>query len=470
MCTTLAGRSGTAALKFIQTTRSLITALDNYSKHQVESRVSGLVEEADTWSRLGDMSWLFSKVRPRPSATTPRIYQENRHIIRRVAQYRTVARRLYRLARRCKPLRTAVIMPVRLGPEAFTQPDTTGYAPSLADTLERLTSMRSPARLAAICKYVKRKNTNPMDGFVSTIHGTLETSSKVHAEVQILTHLRSVPAGQAFMPRFVQSNKKACFLCNQLLILNGFPAIPKSHGRLYTGWRIPMLPVMEPLQRQLNASLEQKSRQSIDLLLLKKQKIDLEYPYESSALSISDVAASEVLEVVPIIADAVGPLQESKESMITEVVELEELTSPQESSDESDEEASSVISEEDTTEPAEDLSSVIVTNDPGQHNPTQLHPTDPVWTIRHGQSPLSHDFDGSKLMMEYSVGADDSELKTLRYQTRRLKDAEIEALKATDSKIIAVTAMKEGSEVTLQGNSPFHIDFGNAIAELVLYN
>lgn len=234
-----------------------------------------------------------------------------------------------------------------------------------------------------------------------------------------------------------------------------------------------MIPVMGPLQRQLNASLEQKSRQSIELLLLKKQKIDLEYPYESSALSISDVTVSEVIEVVSNIPDAIDPLQQSKESMITQVVELEELNSPQESSeesDESDEEASSTISEEDAAEPAEGLSSAILLNDPEQHNPTQLHPVQPVWTISHGQSPLVHTFDGSKMMMEYSVSTDDLELKTLRYQTRKLEDAEISALKATDSKIIAITAMEEGSEITLQGNSPFHIDFGNAIAELVLYN
>jgi hypothetical protein len=272
------------------------------------------------------------------------------------------------------------------------------------------------------------------------------------------------------MPRFVQSNKKACFLCNQLLILNGLPAIPKSHGRLYTGWRIPMLSVMEPLQRQLNASLEQKSRQSIDLLLLKKQKIDLEYPYESSALSISDAAASEVMEVVPNIPAAIGLLQESKESMIPNVMELEELTSPHESSDESDEEAFSAISDEDAAEILEDSSSIVTTDMADSREASPLHLTQLSWTIKQEQPPLVHTFNGSKLLVEYSTGTDTPEPKTLRYQTRRLEDAEIEALKATDSKIIAVTAMEEGSEITLQGNSPFHIDFGNAIAELVLYN
>ncbi|KAH6691574.1 hypothetical protein F5X68DRAFT_229424 [Plectosphaerella plurivora] len=313
------------------------------------------------------------------------------------------------------------------------------------------------------------------------------------------------------MTRFVQSNKKACFLCNLLLTLNGFPVIPKSHGKLYPGWRIPMLAVMEPLQLQLNTLLAQVYQESIALLVLKQKKVDLPYPYESSALSMSDVAASEVTQIVSDNSIAISPPGESKQSLFAQILTdrensseeseepvssplfetdaagiedaspqapptdntgRQEPTSPHESTEESEKEMSAPVSETaaaDMGDIEEASSRKPAPDDPDQQEPTRLR-TEPLWTTTPGQAPLVHTIGDSTLMVEYSIGPEIPRPKTLQYQIKTLSSADTQQLRDTSAHVVAVKDLEEGSEDTLCGTLSVYLDFGNAIAELILYN
>ncbi|KAI1026202.1 hypothetical protein LB504_011197 [Fusarium proliferatum] len=60
---------------------------------------------------------------------------------------------------------------------------------------------------------------------------------KIHAEIQLMWHLERHPGSKP--PRVIASNKDACFLCNAFISLHGQYMIPKTHGRIYPGWRLP---------------------------------------------------------------------------------------------------------------------------------------------------------------------------------------------------------------------------------------
>lgn len=216
MCSVLSKSNSTDALKFVKTTRSFMTALDDFSNHQLDARIPGLVEKAEAWARLGDMGQLF-----RLPDIDPRMHSDYRLIISKIAQHRTAARRLHRKARLCPCLRRARVVSVRLKPETFVQTETTGHTASLLKTLHRGSKLKPQVPIDTLCRFTGNTTATAEKDFASTTRKSLEKHSRIHAEVQILAHLRSYPAPKALESRVVQSNKKACFLCSRLLGLTG---------------------------------------------------------------------------------------------------------------------------------------------------------------------------------------------------------------------------------------------------------
>ncbi|CRK19878.1 hypothetical protein BN1723_011999 [Verticillium longisporum] len=469
MCDAIASCRHEDARAFIDGTRRLVAALNHFEKHQTHAELPALVEEADTWTRMGEMSSLFHGVPS--SALDGGSCEDYRRIFSKIGQYRTAARRLYRLARKVGALRSVTIKPICLGPDAFIRPDTAGYLPSLTDTLGRVSAKKTQKGLATtLSNFVGKNPLVAEDDFAKDTFRIL-AESKLHAEVQILIYLKSLPHKEAFSTRVVQSIKKACFLCDEVLALNGLPGIPKSHGRLYSGWMLPSLPGLKQLQLQLNESLQRHANRSIEMVLQKGQKIDLVHPVESTALTVSEVAVTEAGENELVSAPSIGLL-----STVATTSEPQALVQEKgckmlgDHVDDDAEDLSSAISEADTAEMLTMPCAEVMPDGAPQDKKDSSPDKQPLFSLSPGETSSIHTFGSSEMTIQYSTGPDHPKLaNALVYRIRQLDEKDVETLKSQNVRFCDVISLDKGSEVTLPGPSPFYVDMGDTVAELIFH-
>ncbi|KAM0721326.1 hypothetical protein Q7P37_003030 [Cladosporium fusiforme] len=114
------------------------------------------------------------------------------------------------------------------------------------------------------------------------------TEFKVHAEVQILYFYEQQPHNP--LPRAISSSKSACFLYNLFLEIHGKIIVPRTHGRLYDRWTLPLPSAIKPetMKRLLpvvqgfNRALEAKTLQALE------GEIEHYKPPNESVLAIYD--------------------------------------------------------------------------------------------------------------------------------------------------------------------------------------
>ncbi|EGY20840.1 uncharacterized protein VDAG_02364 [Verticillium dahliae VdLs.17] len=394
MCDAVASIRHRDARAFLKGTRRLVAALKRFENHQTDAELPTLVEEAHTWTRMGDLTSLFHRV---PfSALGGASCEDYRRIISKIGQYRTAARH---------------------------------------------------------------------DDFVRITYRIL-AEGKLHAEVQVLAYLKSLSHHDALGTRVIQSNKKACFLCDEVLALNGLPGVPKSHGRLYSGWMLPSLPGLKQLQLQLNDSLQRRANRSIDMVLRKGQKIDLVFPVESTALTVSEVAVAGIEQSESVSAPSIeilsAPVTTSKPETLGED---EELKMPEGPVHGSAEDSSSVISEVDSAEVLTLPYVDVMLDDANGSQDSQ-----PSYSVSPGETYSIHTFGGSEMTIQYSTGPGHPKpASALVYRIRQLDKSDVEVLKSQDVRICDVTSLDKGSEVTLVGLSPFYVDLRSTAAELMFY-
>ena len=442
--------------RFIDVTRKLIAVLKSFSKHQVIPELVKVVEEAHSWTQLGDMTTIFTSVPNKVLGPTE--YPGLRDIIWKVGQYRTAARRLYRMTRDAKILRDVTVTPISLGSEAFSRIDLDNYEPNLAANIDRVKEGgKKPGLMTELCRYLQKDAAKAQRDFSTAVSRNLK-SSKIHAEVQVLVHLQSSSQMASSMPRIVQSNKKACYFCDQLFMVDDTLIIPKSHGKLYEGWRLPLLPGLKALQIQFNKAMENQARKSITMVLRKKTKISYPDPYESSALSMS---AQTVTGEAPV---AVEQRLESPPASSNQPDDTPLRQSDNQRNGESKAGDSKSDSFWDFTKAEK------APNGDQCHSFTSDSPRAAVNYLRPGHVSSAYEGAKSTLWIEYSIGPDHAQsAKPLIYSVRSLGVDEISVLKAQrTSEIVDCTVVDPGSEVSLAQHQRYHIDLGDAIFELVL--
>lgn len=121
---------------------------------------------------------------------------------------------------------------------------------------------------ADLHRYPKHVRDQLQSGPPGKLHADVEEAlknAKIHAEIQILAHYEgSGTTGPGILrPRIIASNKDACYLCSTLIHLHGQFVVPKTHGKLYTGWRLPATADFDKLQRELNLHLEQRFQETL---------------------------------------------------------------------------------------------------------------------------------------------------------------------------------------------------------------
>lgn len=187
----------------------------------------------------------------------PRESQERLfNCLSKIARYRESATLLCRMAKRFVMLREATMEEVHLPREAFAKPPKGTFTGNVQSILTRL-SQKQNVQTHNLPPWVQKAiAATPSNEFTAEINNRLQ-DSRIHAEIQILAHYEDA-SSDVVPPRIIASSKNACYLCDTFIRLHRGFSVPKTHGKLYPGWRLPTMPQLDPLQQRLNGLLEEK--------------------------------------------------------------------------------------------------------------------------------------------------------------------------------------------------------------------
>ncbi|KAK4034802.1 hypothetical protein C8A01DRAFT_18450 [Parachaetomium inaequale] len=184
--------------------------------------------------------------------------------LRKLAQYRECALYMIRIAKSLGLFKETEVKLISLEAQLFATDLTTSPDCRLTGCLSRCGRDASSAfgvqSIASKLQELDRDNST----FLSTVGGILG-DARVHAEVQIVCYYELYPVARK--PRVICSSKDACYLCNLFIQLHGTFHVPRTHGNLYTSWRLPPLPSLNHVQAQLNKALEAQIREAIGGLM-----------------------------------------------------------------------------------------------------------------------------------------------------------------------------------------------------------
>lgn len=266
--------------------KTVITLIDAWSRHRVDRRLGAIVDgmhdlyNSDAWRP-------FIASIPSPQFQKSQIDRLEK-AVRKLARYRDVSTYLYRTARKYPIARAVLVVPVDLPPALFERTLPIGYVAEVVPALDKIRG--NTLALNDVCNALSIQTSEAESRFKNTASSALEKSG-IHAEIQLLAYCSLELTGPR--PRVICSSKKACFLCNLLINTHGKIYTPYSHGRLYTGWRLPKFRDTH-LARRLDIALQDFSRGSLETLRRSKKKIKYPHPDESAVHTL--VLSSDTLD------------------------------------------------------------------------------------------------------------------------------------------------------------------------------
>ncbi|VBB72096.1 Putative protein of unknown function [Podospora comata] len=176
----------------------------------------------------------------------------------KIARYYESSHFLVQLAKRSILFDHTEVTTIKLNEEAFLRVPNSETIHRLSECLSRChPGAPLPLNINKICQKVKTDPTTANAVFGKETRKIL-ADSKVHAEVQIVAYYGLHPVARK--PRVICSNKDACYMCNLFIQVHGMYYVPKSHGRLYTGWRVPPISSLSDAHAQLDKALQNKIR------------------------------------------------------------------------------------------------------------------------------------------------------------------------------------------------------------------
>lgn len=176
----------------------------------------------------------------------------------KIARYYESSHFLVQLAKRSILFDHTEVTTIKLNEEAFLRVPNSETIHRLSECLSRChPGAPLPFNINKICQKVKTDPTTANAVFGKATRKIL-AESKVHAEVQIVAYYGLHPVARK--PRVICSNKDACYMCNLFIQVHGMYYVPKSHGRLYTGWRVPPISSLNDAHAQLDKALQNKIR------------------------------------------------------------------------------------------------------------------------------------------------------------------------------------------------------------------
>ncbi|KAJ0103731.1 hypothetical protein J7T55_000240 [Diaporthe amygdali] len=292
---------------FIERAKDIIRLIDYWTNHP---RIENLEDLVDGFFRLRqvDCQAVLDTIASDKMETNARKSVLN--MIQKVARYQEAARFLVRTSRKVPIARRMHIVPISLPENVFVRTVlNSNYKLGLAELLSRIRRSKDTnqiieqaSRADILCRLLKTNPNKAEDELTAQTSRTLKTG-KIHAEVQLVFYCELLDRTQGLNklllpPRVVCSSKKACFLCNMFIIMHGKIRTPWSHGKLYPGWRLPKCSELD-LQSRFNQILEVRIRESIAMLLVRREKTCYPGPSESTLVTLPSLALQSEIMVNP---------------------------------------------------------------------------------------------------------------------------------------------------------------------------
>lgn len=267
---------------FTMRAREVEKLLDSWSQYQVDTRLVGVVEGIYRLQQVGGLADLIHMIPNKNMDPSSRRSLLN--IVNKIARYWEVTRFLYRTAKKFPSARAMRTAPVRLPKESFSIPVPNEYAPDLRAKIAETAPRGSQQKLLEeICAILKISQQDAINKYASQVMRTLKTA-KVHAEIQLIAYCEL--QSPRILPRVICSSKDACFLCNLCLQVYQKTYTPGSHGRLYPGWRLPLLPQLAELEQRLCNALEEHWQETCGSLLSTRRESIYPDPNESTLFTL----------------------------------------------------------------------------------------------------------------------------------------------------------------------------------------
>ncbi|KIL84172.1 hypothetical protein FAVG1_12600 [Fusarium avenaceum] len=222
--------------------------------------------------------------------------------INKMAHYQSCAYTLVRLSKRYTLFRNISTVTVKLDSSAFDRP-------TQKDTRFELTrhvlKLKKDYKTNWDLRDLDQKLAKNTETFWKDFERVTD-EPKVHAEIQLIWYLerRQSP----IPPRVIASNKDACFLCNAFISFHRRYMTPKTHGRIYPGWKLPSNG-LDDTRRLFPKELERMIVENIDVLSrqgLKRAVHPMESTISLAAVSVRSYEDSRRLETLRGTASVVG--------------------------------------------------------------------------------------------------------------------------------------------------------------------
>ncbi|KAM0198713.1 hypothetical protein ACHAPQ_000825 [Fusarium lateritium] len=279
--------------EFIRLSQVLISRMEAFQKKltpdastttALDKQLELIVESFFNISKIPTLgATLLDEVGPRME---PYLCRGLLNTINKMAHYQSCAYTLVRLSKRYTSFGNISTVTVKLDESAFARPPQKATRFELKKHILKLKKdYKTKWDLSDLDQKLAKNTENFWPDFER-----ITSESRIHAEIQLMWYLerRQSP----IPPRVIASNKDACFLCNAFISLHGKYMTPKTHGRIYPGWKLPSSRLDET-RKLFPKELERMVVEKIDVLS-KRGVGRTVYPLESTiSLAAVSVRSNE---------------------------------------------------------------------------------------------------------------------------------------------------------------------------------
>lgn len=231
--------------------RNLLDELENCPESGIQRKLEELVTVARKISKQRRLPIFLRRIPGRNLNPSTRDSFLTR--LGELARYRDISRHLYQSAKNIPLLRNVDVIGISLADACFSRAPCPQAFSGIDDCLARCIHGRR--NITKLCQNRDMTVAGVTDKLAATARKSF-TESKVHAEIQIVAYYEMNPT--SLLPRVICSDKDACYLCNEFIKLHGKFYIPRTHGKLYPGWRVPPLATLDDTLLLLNERLESR--------------------------------------------------------------------------------------------------------------------------------------------------------------------------------------------------------------------
>ncbi|RWA07165.1 hypothetical protein EKO27_g7943 [Xylaria grammica] len=277
---------------FLDRARKVIKLADSWENHQTEPPLEALVDGINSLRQTDQYKDILTSI--------PKTVVDANHVLNmtlKVSRYRECATILSRAARNFPIVRHMQVNLVELPNDVFSRPEvSSNYSPNMHSTISRCQNINDSLKdVNQICKLLQVSAEKAGAQYSEQVKESL-TNAKVHAEIQLVYYCQGMEKGRTLPPRVICSSKSACWLCNAFIRFHGKFYMPRCHGKLYPGWRLPNLPGAwsNDIANRFTLCLSGLLTESLKTLYIRKARTRYPDPIESD---LSTVKGSSVLSL-----------------------------------------------------------------------------------------------------------------------------------------------------------------------------